>query len=326
MEAGNTISAALVTGGAGFVGSHLVEQLIDLGIETFLIDDFSTGSMENLQAVSANKNLHIIRGDVTSSLFSVPKAKKIDVVFHEAAIASVPASVKNPEMVHDVNVNMTLKLMNFCVQHGIKRFVFASSAAVYGAEDGNISESFLCRPASPYGAGKLAIEGYLHAYRASYGLEPVMLRYFNIYGPRQRPGDYSGVITIFIQNLLDGIPPTVMGDGLQTRDFVNVKDIVQANILAMDSEKAVGQVFNVASGKSTTIIRIAEILKEIIGRKELECRFAPERVGDVKNGNADTKKIKSLLGYSPRVSLDDGLAEVVEHLKGSQKLAPQIGD
>lgn len=309
------VSTALVTGGAGFVGSHLVEELIGMGIETFVIDNFSTGSMDNLRSIESDANLHIIRGEVTSSLLVIPKTKKIDVVFHEAAIASVPASVSDPAFVHNVNVNMTLDLINYCVQHGIKKFIFASSAAVYGAQDGEISENIVCRPASPYGAGKLAVEDYLHAYRTSFGLEPVMLRYFNIYGPRQRLGDYSGVITIFIQNLLNNIPLTIRGDGLQTRDFVNVKDIVRANILAMDSDAAVGQVMNVASGNSTTVLQIAEVLKEVTGKRDLEIKHAPARVGDVRNGRANIEKIRSVLGYSPTISLEEGLLAVVNYLE-----------
>ena len=322
----SSVSSALVTGGAGFVGSHLVERLLDLGIETIVIDNFSTGSMENLRSVESNPKLHIIRGDVSKSLVAIPKTKKIDVVFHEAAIASVPASIKDPEHVHNVNVNMTLDLMNYCVRQGINRFVFASSAAVYGMVDGDIPESTACRPASPYGAGKLSIENYLHAYWSSYGLEPVMLRYFNIYGPRQQPGDYSGVITIFIENLLSGLPPTIMSDGLQTRDFVNVKDIVQANILAMDSTRAAGQVLNVASGSSTTILRIAEILETVLEKQDLGVNFAPARIGDVRNGRANIEKIRTVLGYSPSVSLEDGLPDVVEYLKENRgrKLAPPI--
>ena len=279
-----------------------------------------------MRSIQLDRRLHIIRGDLRKSLASIPSGKKIDVVFHEAAIASVPASIKNPEFVHDVNVNMTLDLMNYCVRHGIKRFIFASSAAVYGIVNGEVSETTLCRPASPYGAGKLAIEDYLHAYRVSFGLEPVILRYFNIYGPRQKLGDYSGVITIFIRDLLGNIRPTIMGDGLQTRDFVNVKDVVQANILAMNSDEAVGEVFNVASGKSTTIIRIAEILKNITGKSGVEFKFAPGRVGDVRNGRSNIEKIKSSLGYSPSVSLEDGLAGLVKYLKGLQEVAPEIGN
>jgi nucleoside-diphosphate-sugar epimerase len=320
------VSTVLVTGGAGFVGSHLVERLLDLGIETFVIDNLSTGSTDNLAAVQLDSKFHVIRGDVGRSLLSIPKTKKIDVVFHEAAIASVPVSVRDPMLVHNTNVNMTLDLMNYCVRKEIKRFVFASSAAVYGMVDGDIQESMLCKPASPYGAGKFAIENYLHAYRASYGLEPVILRYFNIYGARQRIGDYGGVITIFTESLLNGVSPTILGDGLQTRDFVNVKDIVQANILAMDSDEAVGQVLNVASGSSTNVLQIAQILKEITGRRDLEIRFAPARVGDVKNGKANIGKIRSVLGYSPKVTLEDGLVDVVDYLKKIRRLAPQIGN
>jgi nucleoside-diphosphate-sugar epimerase len=316
-----SVSTALVTGGAGFVGSHLVEQLLANGIETFVIDNFSTGSLENLKAVESNPGLHIIQGDVTKSLAALPKTVKIDAVFHEAAIASVPTSVRDPELVHRVNVDMTLDLMNYCVRQGIKRLVFASSAAVYGVTEGVISESNACLPASPYGAGKLAAENYLHAYRSSYGLEPVILRYFNIYGPRQKLGDYSGVINIFVDSILNGVPPTIDGDGLQTRDFVNVKDIVQANLLAMTSDEAVGQVFNVASGSSTTVLHIAKVLEEVLGRNDLGLNFAPPRIGDVKNGQADIQKIRSILGFSPSVPLEDGLAAVVAYLKENGSLA-----
>ena len=304
----------MVTGGAGFVGSHLGEVLARQNIETYVIDNFSTGSFENTSSFD-RRLVHILRGDVREILGLLPQTIGIDVVFHEAAIASVPRSVNDPEGVHDVNVNMTLELMNFCVRRGIKRFVFASSAAVYGKLGSDAAvETRFCRPASPYGAGKLAIENYLQAYEETFGLEPVMLRYFNIFGPRQRMSDYSGVITIFVQNMLEGIQPTVMGDGMQTRDFVNVRDIVQANILAMESKNAVGEIFNVATGNTTTIIQLYDTLKEIIG-DNVGYKFAPARVGDVKDGKASIDKIRSALGYEPRITLRDGLIELVNYMQ-----------
>lgn len=310
----NDVSTALVTGGAGFVGSHLVEELMRRQIETYVIDDFSTGSIENTERFDPNL-VHVIRGGLREALSNLPKKLRIDVVFHEAAIASVPRSVQDPAGVHDVNVNMSLDLMNYCVKNGIRRFVFASSAAVYGVLGSRVAEeTIVCEPASPYGAGKLSIEDYLHAYRRTFGLEPVMLRYFNIFGPRQKFSDYSGVITIFAQRMLAGLPVTIMGDGCQTRDFVNVRDIVEANILAMESDEAVGQVFNVASGRSITILELYETLKQVVG-KEIGYEFAPARPGDVKDGRASIKKIQNILGYEPHVTLADGLDELVNQIR-----------
>ncbi len=320
-----TINRALVTGGAGFVGSHLVDELLKRNIETFVLDDFSTGTKENLETHSSDRRLHILVGDVRNSLPLIPEPEKIDVVFHEAAIASVPKSIEDPKLVHDINVNMTLELMDFCVRKKIKRFVFASSAAVYGLlGERAANESLVCRPVSPYGAGKLSVENYLHAYEKSFGLEPFILRYFNIYGPRQTLGDYSGVITIFIDNVLNGVTPTIFGDGLQTRDFVNIKDIVQANMLAMQSEKGIGEELNVASGESSTILRLLETIEKLTGRTDLGHRFAPTRAGDVKNGSADIKKIEHTLVYKPKVSLSQGLAELISYTKEHSRPLPEI--
>jgi UDP-glucose 4-epimerase len=174
----------------------------------------------------------------------------------------------------------------------------------------------VCRPSSPYGASKLAVEDYLSAYYRTYGLETVGLRYFNVYGPRQKMSDYSGVITVFANTLLQGKSPTLYGDGLQTRDFVYVKDIAQANLLAMESEAAAGEIFNVGSGRSTTLLQLIETLKNIIGVKGLEPKFEPPRVGDVRSGEASIAKITKVLGYRPAVALDAGLAELVGQIKG----------
>jgi UDP-glucose 4-epimerase len=179
----------------------------------------------------------------------------------------------------------------------------------------------VCRPSSPYGASKLAVEDYLSAYYRTYGLETVGLRYFNVYGPRQKMSDYSGVITVFANTLLQGKSPTLYGDGLQTRDFVYVKDIAQANLLAMESEAAAGEIFNVGSGRSTTLLQLIETLKNIIGVKGLEPKFEPPRVGDVRSGEASIAKITKVLGYRPAVALDAGLAELVDQIKGAAAAA-----
>ena len=319
------ITRALVTGGAGFIGSHIVDELIARGIETYVIDNLSTGTLDNLAQHRGNGLLHFMAGDAREVAALLQDAN-IDVVFHEAAIASVPKSVSHPMLVHDVNVNMTLQLLNYCVKAGVKRFVFASSAAVYGILESEATESMACRPNSPYGAGKLAVEDYLHAYMRTYGLETVMLRYFNVYGRRQRYSDYSGVITVFINKLLEGERPTIFGDGLQMRDFVHVEDIVQANMLAMESANAAGEMFNVASGRATSILELVRIVKELVGAIGIDHLFAPPRQGDMKLGLASIDKIRAVLGYDSKVQMQQGLKGVVESISKLQMAKIHAGE
>ncbi len=309
------ISKVLVTGGAGFIGSHIVDELVKMGIETFVLDNLSTGSLENLRQHKDNKLLHMIIGDAKNIKNLLKPMSDIDVVFHEAAIANVARSISDPMAVHDVNVNMTLEVMNFCVKNNVKRFVFASSAAVYGMITNKpVSENQICRPYSPYGASKLAIENYLDAYNHSYGLGTVALRYFNVYGPRQLLNDYSGVITIFINQLLNNIPPTIHGDGLQTRDFVHVKDIVRANLLCMESANAVGEVFNVATQNTISILALLNTLKTVT-KSNIVHKFGPPKPGDVRFGYASIDKIRANLGFEPKFTISNNIVDVVEYLK-----------
>jgi nucleoside-diphosphate-sugar epimerase len=316
------LARALVTGGAGFIGSHIVDELLRRGVETLVLDDFSTGSRDNLRQHAGDKLLKVRAGDVRRAAELLRGEGEVDVVFHEAAIASVPISVERPMLVHETNVNATLELMNFCLAAKVRRLVFASSAAVYGVLGGTeASEDIPCRPSSPYGASKLAVEDYLGAYEKTYGLETVALRYFNVYGPRQAFGNgYSGVITTFANQLLRGLSPTVFGDGGQTRDFVNVKDVVQANILAAESPYAVGGRFNVASGRSVSIIELLDSLKSVAGRPEISPTFAPPRAGDVRSGSASIRTIGRVLGYRPTVGLREGLSGLVEQIKSSREV------
>jgi nucleoside-diphosphate-sugar epimerase len=307
---------AVVTGGAGFIGSHITDELLKRGVDTIVMDDFSTGSMANLSEHRNNKLLRVVQGDVAQAKRFLGDVGEVDVVFHEAAIANVLKSVQDPALVHNVNVNATLGLMDFCVAKHVRKLVFASSAAVYGIVDvPPASEDMVCAPHSPYGASKLAVEGYLNAYYKSYGLETVALRYFNVYGPRQKSDHYSGVITAFTKSLLLRESPMIYGDGMQTRDFVNVRDIVQANMLAMESENAGGSIFNVASGDSISVLELFEKLRTVTGARNVEPRFAPPRAGDVREGSASIAKIRKSVGYSPSVSPEEGLAEVAQYIK-----------
>src|SRR5487761_297176 len=306
------ISTAIVTGGAGFIGSHIVDGLLEKKIETFVLDNMSTGSKENLAQHKNEKLLHVRTGDIKNISKLLSDVDGADVVFHEAAIASVPRSVEEPIFVHDVNVNSTLEVLGYCLKKKVKRFVFASSAAVYGQiKVPPALESLPCAPCSPYGASKMAVEDYLNAYHYTYGLDTVILRYFNVFGPRQKISSYSGVITAFINSLLQGKNPTIFGDGGQTRDFVHVRDITQANMLAMESDRGVGEVFNVASGSAVSILGLFELIKEATGAKDAKPKFADPALGDVRIGTASIDKIKKSMGYNPRVRLDEGLAELV---------------
>jgi UDP-glucose 4-epimerase len=320
------VSRAVVTGGAGFIGSHIVDELIRRRVETYVIDDLSTGNLENLSQHEGSDLLHVVVGDGRKIDQLLAGVDYIDVLFHEAAIANVLRSVKEPMVVHDVNVNMALQTMNFCLARKIRRFVFASSAAVYGAlGDVKAKEDLLCFPSSPYGASKMCVENYLHAYQKTYGLEPVMLRYFNVYGPRQAMSDYSGVITLFVNAILRREPVTVYGDGRQVRDFVNVRDVVQANMLAMEAEEAVGEVLNVASGQSTSILQLLEILKSKAHARDLQHTFAPARAGDVRFGMSSIAKIESVLRYRKSVSMEQGLDELLRHTASKLEIQIQQG-
>jgi UDP-glucose 4-epimerase len=319
-------SRAVVTGGAGFIGSHIVDELIRRKVETYVVDDLSTGTLENLRQHEGNDLLHVVIGDGRNIGKLLAGVENIDVLFHEAAIANVLRSVKEPMVVHDANVTMALQTMNYCVANSIRRFVFASSAAVYGViGDVKAREDLVCYPSSPYGATKLCVENYLHAYQKTYGLEGAMLRYFNVYGPRQATSDYSGVITLFVNRMIRREPVTIYGDGTQTRDFVNVRDIVQANMLAVDNDAAIDGVFNVASGSSTSILQLLEILKSAADAGDLKPTFAPTRAGDVMFGNASIERIEAVLGYRRSVSMQQGLQELLRSVAARIEIKVQQG-
>jgi UDP-glucose 4-epimerase len=312
-------SKVLVTGGAGFIGSHIVDRLFAEGFETTVVDDLSSGRMENLSKCTGKRNFHFVKGDIRDWVFLKDVVKDVDAVFHEAALVSVARSIKEPLLTEEINVVGTLNVLKAASDCGVRRVVFASSAAVYGnAECQKIDEDASANPMSPYGVSKLAGEFYAKYFYGVHGLETVSLRCFNAYGPRQSldPGSsYSGVISIFLDALLGNSSPRIFGDGEQTRDFVFVEDIVEANMLALNSKNAPGQVFNVGSGKSVSINQVAETLKKVLGTAGLQNTYADPRPGDIRHSCADITKARKILGFEPRFSFDEGLRELAKWYK-----------
>jgi dTDP-glucose 4,6-dehydratase len=310
-------SRILVTGGAGFIGSHMVDKLIETYAEVTVIDNLDTGKMENIAQHGKNSNFNFVRGDIRNLQLVKQLVKDVDAVINLAAIASVQRSIENPLLVNDVNVIGTLNLLKASVEGNVKRFIQASSAAVYGdAQTLPVREDFNPMPLSPYAVSKLATDNYAMVFNKVYGLGTVCLRFFNVYGPRQANNPYSGAITIFANEILAHQPPRIFGDGEQTRDFVFVKDVISATMLALTKKNTAGEIFNVASGKATTINKIVQILQKIMGENLKPVHEKP-REGDIRHSYASTEKARTVLGYEPKFSLEDGLRELVRHMTNS---------
>ena len=306
----------LVTGGAGFIGAHLVDELVRHGARVRVLDNFSTGQRENLlisNHTSQTSNLEVIEGDIRD-LDAVRRATTgMDYVLHHAAMVSVPQSVADPQMAHAVNVTGTLNVLLAAREAGARRVVLASSSAVYGDNDElPLQETAIPKPLSPYAASKLAGEVYCQTFSAAYGLPTAALRYFNVFGPRQDPNSqYSAAIPKFIAALLRGEPPTIYGDGLQSRDFIYVANVVQANLLACEREQAIGQVMNVACGERRTLLDLHRDLTALIGT-ERPPLFAEPRAGDIKHSLASIDKMTRLLNYQSSIDWREGLRRTVE--------------
>ena len=306
-----SVRTALVTGGAGFIGGHLVERLVADGWRVRVLDDFSSGKQENLAAVA--EQIELVRGDVRDSDRLAKAVHGVEVVFHEAAVASVPRSVADPIFTNGVNVGGTLCVLEAARHAGVRRVVYAASSSAYGDAPGLPKvEDMPANLLSPYALQKHAGESYCRLYTELYGLETVALRYFNVYGPRQDPkSEYAAVIPKFITACLRGEAATIFGDGEQTRDFVMVYDAVQANLLAADAPRAAGQVCNVAAGRRTSLNELIAVIREQTGAKAMP-RHAPPREGDVRDSVASLESARDLLGYEPRVALRDGLRITIE--------------
>ncbi|MCE9526067.1 MAG: SDR family oxidoreductase [Planctomycetales bacterium] len=310
---------SLVTGGAGFIGSHLVQALVARGDNVRVLDNLSTGRKENLAGVW--HQIEFAQGDITDEAAVQKAVAGVDFVFHQAAVASVPRSVDAPLESHAACTTGTLLLLDAARKAGVKRFVFAASSSAYGNQPTPVKkETDLPSPLSPYAAAKLAAEHFCHAFYHSYGLETVCLRYFNVFGPRQDPsGPYAAVIPIFVQLLLAGKSPMIYGDGQQTRDFTYVGNVVQANLLASTAPPAKiasspSRVFNIGSGSAISLLDLLSDLNAICGTK-IAANFQPPRTGDVRDSLADISLAQQILGYQSSVTLRKGLEKTVAAMR-----------
>ncbi len=320
----------LVTGGAGFIGSHLVEELIRRKYFVRVLDNFSSGKRENLSFVIASEakqsqhaspegpvpGFELIEGDIRDKSACDKACKEMDFVLHQAALRSVPKSMKDPASYNEVNINGTLNMLEAALKNKVKGFVFASSSSVYGDIDKfPEKENFLPKPISPYALTKLAGEYYCKIFSLHYGLPCISLRYFNVFGPRQSLDDeYAVVIPKFITCMLKNERPPIFGTGRQSRDFTYVDNVVEANILAARGLTSCSEVFNVANGKGHTVLELVELLNKIIG-KDIKPKFLPVRPGDVFRTCADISKIKKTLHFAPKVKFVEGLKLTVEYFK-----------
>lgn len=305
----------LVTGGCGFIGSHLVRALLDAGHKVRVLDNLCTGKRENLEEVS--HRIELIEGDITDPIAVKEAVSGVERVFHQAALASVPLSLERPLDTNHACVTGTLMLLHASVSAKVKRFVYAASSSAYGDQPTSSKrETDLPMPLSPYAVAKLAGEYYCQAYYHSFGLETVGIRYFNVFGPRQDPDSpYSAVIPLFVSSILSGQPPKIYGDGQQSRDFTFVANVVHGNLLASERPNIGGRIINVADGGQTSLLQLLEILAKLL-KRSIQPEFLPARVGDVRESLADVTLARRLLGYEPQVRLEDGLKRTIDYYQG----------
>jgi len=309
------LSIYLVTGGAGFIGSHIVEELVRRREAVRVLDNLATGHLDNLTAV--RDRIEWIEGDIRCLETARKAVEGVDYVLHQAALPSVPRSINDPLTTNQVNVEGTLNLLVAARDAKVKRLVFASSSSIYG--DTPVlpkHEDMPPNPKSPYAISKLAAENYCCAFHRIYGLETVSLRYFNVFGPRQDPkSQYAGVIPLFMRAMLAGRPFDIFGDGEQSRDFTFVRNVVNANLLAATAPEAAGKVFNIACGQRYTLNHLVHLLTGLIGRSAASPVYRPARTGDVKHSQASIERARQYLHYQPQVPFEEGLAITLEWLK-----------
>jgi len=309
----------LITGGAGFIGSHIAAAMAEHGARVRVLDDLSTGYRENLEGIKGDVDF------IQASLIDEPQTRRaledVELVFHQAAIPSVPRSVDNPRETHIASVDATFSLLLAARDRKVRRLIYAASSSAYGDQpDLPKREEMRPEPLSPYAAAKLVGEYYCQVFTRVYGLETVSLRYFNVFGPRQDPtSQYSGVISRFISALLSGRQPSVYGDGEQSRDFTYISNVVDANLKASESTRAVGQVINIANGVQVTLNSLLGILKDLTDRKDIQAEYFEPRKGDVRHSLADISRARAFLGYEPRVGLEEGLGLTIDWWKRSSQ-------
>ena len=306
----------LVTGGAGFIGSHLCRRLLASGCTVRVLDDLSSGRRENLAALDGEVDL--VEGDLRDEALVSAALAGVDYVLHHAAVASVQTSIERPRFEQEVNAVGTLQLFEAARRAGVRRVVFAASAASYGKDPtAPKREEMLPAPESPYAISKIAGEYYARVYSSLYGLEVVCLRYFNVFGPRQDPSSpYSGVISIFAERMLAGSAPTVFGDGGQSRDFVYVDNVVEANMRACATPGIAGRVYNIGCGRSASLLELVAALNRVLGTA-IEPEFAPARPGDVRISLADITRAQRELGYEPVVHFEEGLEQTLAWMRAA---------
>ena len=320
----------LVTGGAGFIGSNIVKELLKRGEQVRVLDNFATGKRENLFEFKSNPYFELIEGDLRSFHIVRKAVEGVDYILHQGALTSVPRSINDPITTNDVNILGTLNILEAAKEFGVKRVVYASSSSVYGNSEGSPpericlghdasgrseilpkTENMPVQPLSPYALSKYTAERYCQIYYKIYGLETVVLRYFNVFGSNQDPtSQYSAVIPKFIRLMKAGKQPTIYGDGTQSRDFTYVVNVVEANFLACTVENSVGEVFNIACGERFTLIQLVENINKILG-KNIEPIFDKERVGDVKHSLARIEKAKKMLGFKVVCGFEEGLGKTI---------------
>lgn len=309
---------ALVTGGAGFIGSHIAAALASAGARVRVIDDLSTGYRENLEEIKGD--LDFVQGSLADANALRKAIEDVELVFHEAAIPSVPRSVENPRRTHVASVESTFSLLLAAREKNVRRLVYAASSSAYGDQPTLPKvETMLPDPLSPYAVAKLVGEQYSQVFSRVYGLETVSLRYFNVFGPRQDPSStYSGVVSRFISDLLRDKRPVIYGDGEQSRDFTYIENVVDANLKAAHTTKGIGQIINVANGERITLNKLLDELKSLTGKPDVVADYQAPRAGDVKHSLADITRAREWLGYQPSVGLRQGLQFTIDWWKNSR--------
>ena len=304
----------LVTGGAGFIGSHIAEALVERGDKVRVFDNLSTGHLSNMDGF--RDRIEFVEGDLVDANAVAEVVDGVDCIFHQAALASVPRSVQRPLDTNAACVTGTVTLLDAARRAGVRRLVYAGSSSAYGDQPTSSKrETDLPAPISPYGAAKLAAEFYCQAFTGTYGFETVCIRYFNVFGPRQDPDSpYSAVIPLFITAMLAGRRPVIYGDGLQSRDFTFVANVVRANLLAADAPDVAGRTFNAANGKATDLLTLIDVLNRLLGT-DVQPDHAPPRPGDVRESLADITQARKLLGYEPQVDFEEGLRGSIDYYR-----------